>query len=34
MFGEGTVKKNCLASPSKEDMSQIHDFGNFWFDLG
>ena len=23
-----------LAKPSKENMSQMHDFGNFWCDLG
>ena len=28
------VKKNCLARPSKENLSQVHDFGNFWCDLG
>ena len=34
MFGEGTVKKNCMARSKKENMSQMHDFGNFWCDLG
>jgi len=35
--GRGTVKKNCLARPSKENMSQMHDFGTsgvIWGDLG
>ena len=27
------VKRNCLARPRKEYMSQIHDFGSFWCDL-
>ena len=34
MLGEGTVKKNCMARPKKENMSQMHDFCNFWCDLG
>ena len=28
------MKKNCVARLSKENMSQVHDFGNFWCDLG
>ena len=30
----GTVKKNCLARPSKENMPKMHDFGKLWCDLG
>ena len=29
-----TVKKNSLARPSKENLSQMHDFGNFKCDWG
>ena len=25
---------NCLARPSKNFSSQVHDLGNFWCDLG
>ena len=32
--GRGAMKKNCVARLSKENMSQVHDFGNFWCDLG
>ena len=28
------MKKICLARPSKENMSQVHDLANFWCDLG
>ena len=30
--GSGTVKKSCLERPSKENISKMHDFGNFWGD--
>ena len=32
--GSGTVKTNCLERASKENISQMHDFGNFWGDSG
>ena len=33
-LGRGAVKTSCLTRPSKENVSQMHDFGNFWCDLG
>ena len=33
-FREGTLKKNWLARPGTENISQMHNLGTFWSDLG